>query len=307
MRTFFPDGKNLKPFIPSDIFERDQDSAWWDEGNIVYCCNWSNFAYHVEGDEIFLELMWVHEAPEGFLFSTYHMLDQALLSLLEAVRAINRFDGHADLLALSSYEYDIGFQKLDEGYIVTKIEPQDDSYHCNIKAFYDPITVLSNLQDQAFRSVRLPDASQSVALEFAYETEGECVYFPWIYAEILEHELLRYDIRTDTYRFTASISMVDAIKEGYVYLHWRGMENSYNTRIENTDSFRHLLARVKALNPDGTIDTQEAILYSVQFELVLRRKCSIYECVNLQLLQKEDGYWEYLMRLAELERESNAE
>lgn len=307
MITFFNYEKNLIPHIPADIFGRDRDSAWWDEDNIIYCCNWSNFAYHVEGDEIFLELMWVHEAPEGFLFSTYHMLDQALLSLLEAVRAINRFDGHADLLALSSYEYEIGFQKLGEGYIVTKIEPQDDSYHWNIKAFYDPVAVLSNLRDQAFRSARLPDASKSVAIEFAYESEGEWVYFPWISAEILEHELLRYDIRTDTYRFSASISMVDAIKEGYVYLHWCGIENNYNTRIENTDSFRHLLARVKALNSDGTINTQESILYSAQFELVLRRTGSIYECVNLQLLQKADGYWEHLMRLAELEPESNEE
>lgn len=307
MRTFFPDGKNLKPFIPSDIFERDQDSAWQDDRNIIYCCNWMNYDYHTLGNIIYLEFKWAHEAPEGFVFSTYHMLDEELLNLLEKVRAMNRFDGKADILAMCNYEFDIWFEKLDAGYVAVKIEPQDDSYHCNIKAFYDPITVLSNLQDQAFRSVRLPDASQSVALEFAYETEGEWVYFPWIYAEILEHELLRYDIRTDTYRFTATIDMVDAIKEGYVYLHWRGMENSYNTRIENTDSFRHLLARVKALTPDGTIDTQEAILYSAQFELVLRRKCSIYECVNLQLLQKEDGYWEYLMRLAELERESNAE
>lgn len=306
MNTFFYNGKKFIPYIPEDIFERDQDSAVQDEGNIVYCCNWMNYAYHMVGDETYVEFRWVHEATDGFSFSTYHRFDEEFLDLLEAVRAINRFDGNADLLAFSSYEYNISFHKLDTGYIAVRVEPQDDSYHWNIKAFYDPVAMLSNLRDQAFRSARLPDANECVTFEFACESESERVYFPWISADILEYERLRYDISTDTYRFSASVGMVDAIKENYIYLHWRGMENSYNIRVENTESFRHLLARIGVINDDGTIYLENDELYRTNFEIILRRIGSVYECVNLRLLHdKTDGYWHYLMRLAEEEQRSN--
>ena len=306
MITFFNYEKNLIPHIPADIFDRDRDSAWWDEDNIIYCCNWSNFAYHVEGDEIFLELMWVHEAPEGFSFSTYHMLDQALLSLLEAVRAINRFDGHANLLALSSYEYGIGFQKLDEGYIVTKIEPQDDSYHWNIKAFYDPVAVLSNLRDQAFRSARLPDASHCVTMEFSYPSEDELFYSPWIPEEMLEHERLRYDISSDTYSFSVNVGMVDEVDANFFYFYCFGVENGYNMRVENTDSFLHLLAKVGALTPDGNINRKSEGLYQATFKIILKKRGTAFKVVNLRLLRQDtDRYWEYLMQLAETEQKSD--
>lgn len=308
MQTFFNNEKNLIPHIPANIFDRNQDGAWQDNGKIIYSCSWLNYAYHVEEDNIFIEFMWVHEAPDGFSFSTYHLIDEDLLSLLEAVRAINRFDARADLLALSSYEYDISFQKLDTGYVVSKIEPQDDSYHWNIKAFYDPIAVLSNLREQALRSARLPDASLCVRLKFAYQSEGKWLYSSWISAEMLKHEVLRYDIGTDTYRFCVGVGIVDTIKENFIDLHLCGVENTYRARIEYSDPFKYLLARIGAINVDGTICLENGELYRSNFEIILRKTGSVFEFKNLSFLhQKADGYWAHLMRLAELEQESNAE
>lgn len=253
-----------------------------------------------------MEFEWVYEATDGFVFSTYHTLNEEFLELLETVRAINRFDGRADLLALSSYEYDIYFLKRDTGYVVTKIEPQDASYLWNIRAFYDPIDVLANLRDQAVRSVRLPDASQCVTLDFSYLSEGELVYSSWISAEILKHEPLMYDINTDTYRFCASVGKVDAIKENYLNIRWCGVENLYDTRIKYDAPFIHLLTRIGAFNADGTIDLESNALYRVKFEIILRKLGAVYECLNLRLLnQNASGYWDYLIRLAEAERESD--
>lgn len=305
MYTIYKRNNGTISFIPENIMEESTDYIAQEGENVTLCCNFLSYDYAVSDNEVLIELKWTYGGCSGFWFSTYHMLNEEFLELLESVRAINRLDGRAELLALSSYEYDICFRKRDSGYVVTKIDPQDESYFYNIRAFYDPIDVLSNLRDQAFKSARLPDASQCVILQFLYPSEGELVYSPWISAEILKHESLRYDVDTDTYRFCASIGRVDAFKDNFIFLHLCGVENVYNIRIKYSNLFKHLLARIGVIKADGTICLESDDWYSAKFEVIFRKFGAVYQCINLRILNTNaSGYWAYLIHLAEAERES---
>ena len=299
--TKFVDGNTKSSYIPSDIIVQDMEYATYEDDLIIYCCECMDYDFEIFNDEIFIVLVWGYEGTNVFSFSTYHPLNGDFLELLEKVRAINRFDGKASLLTLFNYDYSIWFKPENKGYVVYKIAPQDYSYQMNIPAFYEPDALTFWLHKYAIEYCKTRNKYQ-ISVEFRHNSpEGE-FYLPCISEHDLANEIVRYDSNTDTYGISVDIGRAMTSGEDYLHILWLGVENTYDTRIQYNKHFVDLLKKINALGEDGTVDIEGDALYQMKFEIILRQFGTLYYCIGLHLQSEtSDGYWEYLMRLAELE------
>lgn len=308
MKTIYFNGILKSTHIPSDIILRDREYATYEEDKIIYCCECMDYTFEVYEGKIYTVLKWVYEGVNGFSFFTYHPVNGEFLELLEKVRAINRCDGKANLLTLLNYEYSVWFRQENDGFVVDKFEPQDYSYNSNIPAFYDPDLLKNWLRERAIKYCRARNEHQ-IFLEFKQDDiEEGCSSFTEYYAPCidetkLESEFLKYSVYDNTYRLCVDVGIITVSKD-YVYVLWLAMETAYETRLKYNAALLNLFAEINAVKENGAIDVDGDQLYRAKFEILLRRLGSTYHYVSIRLqAEKADGYWDYLMHLAEAEQQ----
>lgn len=309
MLTNYFDDTTKSFYIPTNILLRDQEYATISDNFIIYCCNCIDYSFEISNAEFYVVLVWVYEGVNGFSFSTCHPLNGDFLELLEKVRAINRCDGKANLLSLLNYEYSIWFKQKNDGFIVYKVEPQDYSYNINIPAFYEADVLKNWLRECAIKYCRAKH-EQQIFLEFKQDDNEEgCSPFTEYYAPCidetkLESEFLKYSVYDNTYRLCVDVGIITVSKE-YIYVLWLAAETAYETRMKYNDALLNLFAEINAVKQNGAIDVDGDQLYRAKFEILLRRLGSTYHYVSIRLLRQDtDGYWRYLMQLAETEQKA---
>ena len=137
------------------------------------------------------------------------------------------------------------------GYVVDKIEPQDDSYFCNVKAFYGEDTVFADLIKQAKNSTLIPHMKNRIALEFEHGTGTQKYYLGYLPIERLIDETFKYHMSTDTYGLSVAIAAVagsgtNVLEEKYVHFILFSEKNSYPIRLKVDDFFLSLIFYFKS-------------------------------------------------------------
>lgn len=302
------------PYIPAKIVKSNPDIAGFEDGKYIYCGYWTDYEFAIVGDTHELIFSWEILGIAHFNFKTHHRLNTDLLDLLECCRAIRRFDGKIDLIQMANYEYSITFRRCDYGYVVDRVEPQDESYLINIKAFYDEATVFADLIKQAKNSNRIPNNQNWISLEFENGTGDEIYYANYLPMERLIEETFQYQMSTDTYILDVVVGAVSRVgtkilNENFLYLTLISEKNVYPIRIKIDDFLFSQLARIGVFKvEDGYSGIDLDALYKARLKIVFRRMGSEYKFFTLKFESKnEDEYWQYLLRLAEAERESNEE
>lgn len=311
--TLFKESKEI-PYIPAQIVTADPQLGVHIDGNYVCCVNWLDYEFATVGNSYEIIFTWVVYGMKGFVFKTHHCFDSTLLDFLERCRAIRRYDGKADLIQLANFEYDVVLRECDYGYVVDKIEPQDDSYFCNVKAFYGEDTVFADLIKQAKNSTLIPHMKNRIALEFEHGTGTQKYYLGYLPIERLIDETFKYHMSTNTYGLSVAIAAVagsgtNVLEEKYVHFILFSEKNSYPIRLKVDDFFLSLLARIGALKvEEGYSAIDLDALYKARFEMVFKRIGDEYQFFDLRVQSKEEEeYWEHLMQLAKTERESKEE
>lgn len=296
---FFKDNK-ITPFIPAEIIISNAEMGTFKDGKYTFCVNW--IGYEFEKGDYATEVIfkWSVLPVEGFVFFTRHELDSKLIDLLEGSRAIKRSDGLADLSIMENYEYDIVFRKYEKGYIVDKIEPQDDSYFLNIKAFYKDEKVLSDLQGIANDVYETNVKHEKhIFLEFSdpeYQTFSEflsSIYF--------EGDRLSYESEKNT--FSLKMTVDDAYQYGttvaeatYVYFALYSTVNMYMFRIRVNDYFVNWLMRLRALkNHDGMLEINFDVLMGLEFVVELERIDNAFRYKSIQLWDAYEELFDELL------------
>lgn len=302
------------PYIPAKIVISDPSFAGYEDGKYTYCGYWTDYEFAIIGNTHELIFSWVILGIEHFEFKTHHSLNADLLDLLEYCRAIRRYDGKADLIQMGNYEYSITFRECDSGFVVDRIEPQDESYPINIKAFYDEAVVLADLIKQSLTFNMIPDIQNRISLEFEYRTGGEVCYADYLPIERLIDENFQYQVSTDNYILDGVVGTIARVRtkklnENFLYLTIISRKNVYPVRIKIDDFLFSQLARIGVLKvEDGYSGIDLDALYKARLKIVFRRMGSEYKFFTLRFeARDEDEYWNYLLRLAEAERESNEE
>lgn len=314
MYTTYLKGSKEIPYIPAKIVTAEPQLGVHINGNLVYCGNWRGYEFAMVGDSYELIFQWVIYDMKGFKFKTHHSLDAGLLDLLEYCRAIRRFDGKADLIQMANFEYSITFRECDSGFVVDRIEPQDESYPINIKAFYDEAVVLADLIKQSFTFNMMHDFQNRISLEFENGTGDEIFYADYLPIERLIEETFKYQMCTDTYILDVVVGAISRVgtkilNENYLYLTIISRKNVYRVRIKIDDFLFSQLARIGVLKvEEGYSGIDLDVLYKARLKIVFRRMGSEYKFFTLKFESRdEDEYWQYLLRLAEEERENNEE
>ena len=300
------------PYIPAKIVISDPSFAGYEDGKYTYCGYWTDYEFAIIGNTHELIFSWEILGVEDFEFNTHHSLNTDLLDLLENCRAIRRFDGKADLIQMANFEYSITFRKCDQGFVVDRIAPQDESYPINIKAFYDEAIVLADLIKQSLTFNMIPDIPNQILLEFENGTGDEIYYADYLPIERLIEETFQYQMCTDTYILEVVVGAISRVgtkilNENFLYLTIISRKNVYTIRIKIDDFLFSQLARIGVLKvEDGYSGIDLDALYKARLKIVFRRMGSEYHFFTLRFESKdEDEYWQYLLRLAEAERESN--
>ena len=311
--TYFKESTQL-PYIPTQIVTSDSNLAAYEDGKYSYCGYWTDYEFAIVGDTHELIFSWKILEVDDFEFKTHHSLNADLLDLLEYCRAIRRFDGKADLIQMANHEYSITFRKSDPGFVVDRIEPQDESYPINIKAFYDKAVVLADLIKQSLTFNMIPDFQNRISLQFEYRTGGEVCYADYLPIERLIDENFQYQVSTDNYILNGVVGAIARVEtkilnENFLYLTIISRKNVYPVRIKIDDFLFSQLARIGVLKiEEGYSGIDLDALYKARLKIVFRRMGSEYKFFTLRFeARDEDEYWNYLLRLAEAERESNEE
>lgn len=302
------------PYIPEQIVKSNPNLAAYEDGKYTFCGYWTNYEFAIVGDNHELIFSWEILGVKDFEFKTHHSLNTDLIHLLEYCRVIRRFDGKADLIQMANFEYSITFRGCDPGFVVDRIEPQDESYSINIKAFYDEAVVLADLIKQSLAFNKIPDIQNQISLEFEHGTGDEVYYSDYLPIERLIEETFQYQMSTDDYILDVVVGAIarvgtKALNESFLYMTMISEKNVYPIRIKIDDFLFSQLARIGVLKvEDGYSGIDLDALYKARLKIVFRRMGSEYKFFTLRFeARDEDDYWQYLLRLAEAERESNEE